>query len=223
VAAADEDGAIADFCSAKAAIRLPHVTERNTQPRPPAFHQGRGRGTRAIIRDDDLEATVALARQCGQVRLEGVLAIIGLDNDGDQIRHLGSCMLCPAVIACTAFGLNNEETCKKYRPISSPSTKPKKSRTRYRACCGPTRSWWPIPAAPTARPRSRKASARGSFSSHFTDSATCAIAPSRNADTNGSLASIRTSAARPKFATRFLPSCRHRLPMTPISCRAATT
>jgi len=29
VAVADEDGSVADFCGAKAAIHLPHVIERN--------------------------------------------------------------------------------------------------------------------------------------------------------------------------------------------------
>src|SRR5262249_7649295 len=33
VAAADQDGTIADLCGAKAAIGVPHVVERNTQPR----------------------------------------------------------------------------------------------------------------------------------------------------------------------------------------------
>ena len=31
-----------------------------------------------------------------------------------------------AVAACAAVGLNNEEPCKRYRPISSPLTRPKK-------------------------------------------------------------------------------------------------
>ena len=68
------------------------------------------------------------------------------------------------------------------------------------------------PAAPTARPRSRKAWELGSCRSLSMDSATCAIAPSRNAGTSGYSASILTSAARLRSATRFFRSCRPRLP-----------
>src|SRR5713226_5490517 len=90
VAAAAEDRAVADFGRPKASIDLPNVAERNTEPRLPAFHQARGRGTRAIIRDDDLEAAVALARQRRQRCIERILAIVGRDDDGDEVRHLGT-------------------------------------------------------------------------------------------------------------------------------------
>ena len=63
VAAAGEDGAVADFGGAKAAILLPDMAERNAEPRSPALHQGGGAGARAVVRDHDLEAAVALARQ----------------------------------------------------------------------------------------------------------------------------------------------------------------
>ena len=63
IAVAHENGSVADFCGAKAAIHLPHVIERNTYTGSPAFHHGGGRGTRAIIRDHNLEAAIALARQ----------------------------------------------------------------------------------------------------------------------------------------------------------------
>src|SRR5258706_557977 len=51
------------FRGAKAAILLPYVTEWNPQTRSPALHHGGGHGARAIIRDHDLESTIALARQ----------------------------------------------------------------------------------------------------------------------------------------------------------------
>ncbi len=100
VAAAGEDRAVADFGGAKASILLPDMAERNAEPRPPGLHQRGGRGARAVIRDHDLEAAVGLARQRRQHRRERVLAIVGRDDDGDEIGHVGVApVLCPASVA----------------------------------------------------------------------------------------------------------------------------
>ena len=90
VAAAGENGAVADLGGAKAPVDLPDVAERNADPRPPAIDDRRGRGRRAVIRDHDLESAVYLARQRRQDSFERILAIVGRDDDGDEIRHVGT-------------------------------------------------------------------------------------------------------------------------------------
>src|SRR5262249_49735061 len=62
IASAGENGAVADFRGAKAAVFLPDVTERNSKSRAPALHHGRGRGARAVVGNHDLETAIALAR-----------------------------------------------------------------------------------------------------------------------------------------------------------------
>ena len=62
VAAAGENGAVADFRGAKTAVSLPDVTERNSKPRAPALHHSRGRGARAVVGNHNLETAIALTR-----------------------------------------------------------------------------------------------------------------------------------------------------------------
>ena len=177
IASAGGDCAVADLGGAKAAVDLPDVIERSGELRLPASHHCRRLRSRPIVRDHDLEAAVALAGQCRQHRFECILAIVGRNDDRDQVRHLGAAPVLhsasPAtVLACAAVWLN-ERTCRKCRPTSSPSTKLTRSPTRWPACCGRTRSSWPIPAAPIARQRSPSAWARGSFRFHSRASAIC--------------------------------------------------
>src|SRR5262245_36947433 len=90
IPAAGENGAVADFRGAKAAVPLPDVAERNPKTPAPAFHDGRGRGVRAVVRDHNLETAIGLARQSPQNRVERVLPIVRRDNDGDEIGHVGT-------------------------------------------------------------------------------------------------------------------------------------
>src|ERR671935_2153415 len=62
VAAAGQNGAVADLRGAKTAVPLPDVTERNSKLRAPAFHHGRRRGARAVVGNHNLETAIALAR-----------------------------------------------------------------------------------------------------------------------------------------------------------------
>src|SRR5262245_66412085 len=77
IAATGEYGTVANFGGAKAAMQLPDVTDRNTEPRSPALRHGRRHRTRTVIRDHNFESAVALALQCRPYRLECVLGIIG--------------------------------------------------------------------------------------------------------------------------------------------------
>ena len=80
----------------------------------------------------------------------------------------------------------------------------KDRRTRWRAYCGRTRSWSPIPGAPTAPPKSpqRPGRARGANSVPWVrrsaQSRDCGVP-----HTTGSSVSIPTNAARPRPVTRF--------------------
>ena len=89
IAATREDGAIARLGGAKSPIVLPDMAKRYTQTRAPAFHHGCCRGAGAVVGDHDLEPAITLERQRRQCRLERVLAIVGGDDDRDEIRHVG--------------------------------------------------------------------------------------------------------------------------------------
>ena len=88
VAARGENGAVADFGGAEAAVLVPDVLEAAADPGLPAFHQRRGRLLRAVVGHDHLEIPVGLARQRTQHRFERVFAIIGGDDDGNQHHAL---------------------------------------------------------------------------------------------------------------------------------------
>src|SRR5262245_39702552 len=60
IPAAGENGAVADFRGAKAAVLLPDVAKRNLKTRAPTLHYGRGRGGRAVVSDHNLETPIAL-------------------------------------------------------------------------------------------------------------------------------------------------------------------
>ena len=88
VAARRADRAVADLGGAKSAIHLPDMGERHAEARLPALDQRGGRRPRAVVGDHDLELAVALTRQRRQHRLQRILAIVGRDDDGDELGHV---------------------------------------------------------------------------------------------------------------------------------------
>ena len=87
VAARFTDRAIADFAGAKAAMLVPDMGERNTEPRLPLLHQRRGGRPRAVVGHEHLEVAIPLARKRTQHGGKRVFAVVRGDDDGDQRFH----------------------------------------------------------------------------------------------------------------------------------------
>src|SRR5580658_7207290 len=86
LAVAGANAAIADLTATKPAVLVPHVLERQRQPRLPVLHDARGVQTRTVVSGDNFEIAVRLMRQRAERRVERILAIIGRDNNGDERR-----------------------------------------------------------------------------------------------------------------------------------------
>ena len=90
VAARGQQRAVAHLGSAEAAMLLPDMGERDADVRLPALDQFRSRRPRAVVRHHDLEAPIALRSQRAQHRVERIRALVGGDDNGNQIGH-GAC------------------------------------------------------------------------------------------------------------------------------------
>ena len=87
VAARGQDRAVADFAGAKSAIFVPDMLEAVAEFGLPGLDQLAGDRGRAVVGHHDLEIAVGLARQRAQHRRERILAVIGGDDDGNQLGH----------------------------------------------------------------------------------------------------------------------------------------
>ena len=86
-AARGHDGPVANLGQAKAAVLLPGMVEPAPQLGAPGLDRRGGRRGGAVIGDHDLEIPVALAGERAQDRIERILAVIGRDDDRDQLGH----------------------------------------------------------------------------------------------------------------------------------------
>ncbi len=87
IAARRADRPIADFAGAEAAMLVPHMREGHAELRLVLLDQRSGGRSRAIVRYDDLEVSVLLARKRTKHRLQRIFAVVCGDDDGDQSAH----------------------------------------------------------------------------------------------------------------------------------------
>ena len=86
-AARGQDRTIANFGGEKSAVFLLDIFMPVSDLRLPGLDQlARGRG-RAVVGNHDLEILVGLSRERPQHRRERICAVIGGDNDGNQLGH----------------------------------------------------------------------------------------------------------------------------------------
>jgi hypothetical protein len=86
-AARRQNRTVTDFRRAEPTILVPDVVEAAADlPLPSIDHRGGGR-SRTVIGHDNLENPVGLAPKRAQHRFERILAVIGGDDDGNQLGH----------------------------------------------------------------------------------------------------------------------------------------
>ncbi len=87
VAARGQNGAVADFTGPEAAVLVPYVFDAVPDGRLETVDQRSRRRARAIVGDQHLKVGIALTRERAQHRGERVLAVVGRDDDGNQLGH----------------------------------------------------------------------------------------------------------------------------------------
>ena len=86
-AARRQDRAVANLGGAKSVVLMPDMREPMAEPVHPGLDQSDGGRGRTVIGHDNLEIPVGLAGERAQHRVERILAVIGGDDDGDQLGH----------------------------------------------------------------------------------------------------------------------------------------
>jgi len=78
---------MAALAGATTAVLMPDMREDNVGTRGAACDEVAGRGSRAVVCDDDLEIAIGLACERTQNGCKRVFAVVGRDDDGNQFAH----------------------------------------------------------------------------------------------------------------------------------------